>query len=252
MTAVEVHVCQAGSCRRAGSEAVLLEIEELSKGLGCVVRASGCVGACSEAPNAVVVKKRGRETLHTRIEDVEKSAAVVREATGEAPHLDDPALRQRLTAARQLRVRRQAKGESKWNLAMAGMAEQLASSTDPDVKLQLQFEHAQLSRSAGQWEQALQSLATMEEVAGAHPEVLIEKGKVLGKLGRLDELVALQQHARGQGLLRASDVLKACVAEAAKGEKQPRQIEGYAQWTLGSIGSVSEHSAVYRFTSCDS
>ena len=263
MVAAEIHVCQAGSCRREGGEAVLLEIEELAKGYDCSVEASGCVGACGQAPNAVVVKKRasdagdyyarraGTQTLHTRLDDVEKSAEVVREATGQAPSLDDPGLRQRLTAARQLRVRRQAKGETKWNLAMAGMAEQLASTVDPDDKLQLQYEHAILSRSAGAWEQALRSLVAVEEVVGAHPEVILEEGKVLGKLGRLAELAALQQRARdascGQRVLGA---LKACAREAANGE-QPREIEGYARWRLDLITPVSKHSAVYRFTSTD-
>jgi hypothetical protein len=261
--AAEIHVCQVGSCRREGAEAVLLEIEELSKGLDCSVKSSGCLGACGQAPNAVVVKKRGSEagdfyaqrggkqTLHTRLDDVEKSAAVVREATGISPVLDDPGLRQRLTAARQLRVRKQAKGETKWNLAMAGMAEQLVSTADPDDRLQLQFEHAILSRSAGAWEQALRSLIAVEEVVGAHPEVLVEKGKVLGKLGRLEEIVALQQRARGASCdKRALGVLKACEVEAAKGE-QPRQIEGYAQWRLELITPVSKHSAVYHFTCSD-
>ena len=52
----EVHVCQAGPCRRAGGEAVLLEIEELANNVGgVVVQPSGCLGNCSQAPNALVV-----------------------------------------------------------------------------------------------------------------------------------------------------------------------------------------------------
>ena len=253
MVAAEIHVCQAGSCRREGGEAVLKEIEELAKGFDCSVEASGCVGACSQAPNAVVVKTRGRETLHTRLDDVEKSAEVVREVTGQAPNLDEPGLRQRLTAARQLRVRRQAKGETKWNLAMAGMAEQIASTVDPDDRLELQYELAILSRSAGAWEQALRSLVAVEEVVGAHPEVLLEEGKVLSKLGRLEELAALQQRARDAScaqLPRVLGALKANMRDAANGE-QPREIEGYARWQLDVITPVSKHSAVYRFTSTD-
>ena len=233
MVAAEIHVCQAGSCRREGGEAVLKEIEELAKGFDCSVEASGCVGACSQAPNAVVVKKRGSETLHTRLDDVEKSAEVVREVTGQAPNLDEPGLRQRLTAARQPRVRRQAKGETKWNLAMAGMAEQIASTVDPDDRLELQYEHAILSRSAGAWEQALRSLVAVEEVVGAHPEVILEEGKVLSKLGRLEELAALQQRARDAScaqLPRVLGALKANMRDAANGE-QPREIEGYARWS---------------------
>ena len=47
----EIHVCQAGPCRRAGGEAVLLEIEELASTLGGIeVQASGCLGNCNQAP----------------------------------------------------------------------------------------------------------------------------------------------------------------------------------------------------------
>ena len=94
--------------------------------------------------------------LHTRLVNVQKSAAVLQSATGIAPTLEDPALRQRLQAARQLRVRQQARGEKKWNVAMSGLAEQLdASVPDEEDAIELRFDYAQLCRSAGLWEQAL-------------------------------------------------------------------------------------------------
>ena len=93
-----IEVCQAGTCRAAGGEAVLKEIEELADGTGCSVNPTGCVGACNQAPNAVLVQ-RGQEYLQTKIDTVEKSAALVEKACGVKPNLDDPALRQRLTAA---------------------------------------------------------------------------------------------------------------------------------------------------------
>eukprot|EP00746_Dinoflagellata_sp_MGD_P128980 gnl/MRDRNA2_/MRDRNA2_63255_c0_seq1.p1 gnl/MRDRNA2_/MRDRNA2_63255_c0~~gnl/MRDRNA2_/MRDRNA2_63255_c0_seq1.p1 ORF type:complete len:473 (+),score=86.36 gnl/MRDRNA2_/MRDRNA2_63255_c0_seq1:102-1520(+) len=110
---VEIRVCQGGSCRRAGSKAVLLEIEELAKALGdCEVRPSRCVKACRKAPNAIVV--RGHEKLKcTRIKDLQKSAAMVQQATGRAPKLDDPALVRRLAGARELRIEEQSKADSK-------------------------------------------------------------------------------------------------------------------------------------------
>ena len=136
---------------------------------------------------------------------------------------------------------------------MAGMAEQIASTVDPDDRLELQYEHAILSRSAGAWEQALRSLVAVEEVVGAHPEVILEEGKVLSKLGRLEELAALQQRARDAScaqLPRVLGALKANMRDAANGE-QPREIEGYARWQLDVITPVSKHSAVYRLTSTD-
>ena len=227
MTAAEVHVCQAGSCRRAGSEAVLLEIEELAKDLPCAVHPSGCVGACSQAPNAIVVKRGSDETLHTHIDDVEKSAAVVLQATGQAPSLDDPGLRQRLTAARRMRVRKRAREENKWNLALAGMAEQVASTADPEDKVDLQYEYAQVCRSAGQWEQALRSIEEVEKVVGVHPEVLMEKAKLLAKLGKHQELVALGQSARGACGPNAIGVLKSCEKEAAQHPEEPQARRQY-------------------------
>ena len=107
--------------RAAGGEAVLKEIEELADGTGCSVNPTGCVGACNQAPNAVLVQ-RGQEYLQTKIDTVEKSAALVEKACGVKPNLDDPALRQRLTAARRMRMRQQAREEKKWNIALKGMA----------------------------------------------------------------------------------------------------------------------------------
>ena len=46
----KIYVCQARSCRRKGSEAVLLEIEELVSAVDkkCRVKASGCLGMCNQ------------------------------------------------------------------------------------------------------------------------------------------------------------------------------------------------------------
>ena len=69
----------------------------------------------------------------------------------------DEALRSRLGAARRMRVRQTARGEGKWNVAMAGLAEQVAAA-DADDRLELQYELAQLCISAGQCERALELL----------------------------------------------------------------------------------------------
>lgn len=98
---VGIVVCQAGSCRRAGSKVVLLEIEELAKTIGkCTVRPTGCIGACRQAPNAEV-RKGQKKVLCSRLTNIQKSAAVVQKATGKSPNLDDAVLVQRLTDARQ-------------------------------------------------------------------------------------------------------------------------------------------------------
>ena len=274
----EIHVCQSGSCRRNGAEAVLLEIEELANSLPvpCTVHAVGCVGACSEAPNAIVVKKRGRrvldETLHTRLEDVKKSAVMVHKATGQKPALDDPAVQQRLTKARQLRVRQQARDDSKWNVAMAGMAEQIACITDEEEKFDMQWEHAQLCTSAGQCEQALSLLTELEATLGRHPMLLQERAKCYAKLGWVGELSTLIEEtsngsyphlasdlrARLKEANAASEANAAIAANAAANAgsasaAQPLscRIDGYAVWELAGVTPVSQHSAVYRLTSSD-
>ena len=78
-----IEVCQAGTCRAAGGER-FKEIEELADGTGCSVNPTGCVGACNQAPTAAVLVQRGQEYLQTKIDTVEKSAALVEKACIEA------------------------------------------------------------------------------------------------------------------------------------------------------------------------
>lgn len=107
--AAEILVCQAGACRRAGSEAVLLEIEELASSVGghAVVQPSGCLGNCSQAPNAVVTNGNG-EKMFARLCQLSDSAQLVAHACGgEVPNLEDEHLVGRLQRARKIRVRQQ-------------------------------------------------------------------------------------------------------------------------------------------------
>ena len=50
----------------------------------------------------------------------------------------------RLQRARRLRVRMEAREESKWNLALAGLAEDAAQACDEDDRAELVQEHAEL------------------------------------------------------------------------------------------------------------
>ena len=86
------------------------EIEELAKTIDskCNVQKSGCLGLCRQAP-AVLVVKNNREYEHVRVREVEKSAAIVEQAVGKAPRLDDPGLVERLSDVRATRVREQAR-----------------------------------------------------------------------------------------------------------------------------------------------
>ena len=254
-----IYVCQAGSCRAAGSEAVLLEMNELVLNTGCAAQPTGCLGACRQAPNALFSQPDAREVLHTRLDSVEKSAAVAGKATGRVPQLADPARQQRLAPARRLRARQQAWREKKWNAALSGMADEVAASSCEEERIILQFERAQLYHSAGQWELALEQLRAVQ-AASNHPQVLMGLGIVLGKLGRLEELDALQadtaqcfvnpESARTR--THIANFLQRCRADAARaGPDQPPRIEGYAEWTLSAVSPVSAHSALFRFASSD-
>ena len=144
----EVLVCHAGTCRRQGAEAVLTEIEELVKAegvVGCTVRQSGCLGYCSEAPNAVVreVRGGGKATVHCRIRSLEGSAKVVERATGKKIKLEDASANARLAELRAARQRQHAFAVSHWNAALNGMAEQAAQ------RPALRSEYAALLAKAG-------------------------------------------------------------------------------------------------------
>lgn len=141
---VEIHVCQAGPCRRAGGEAVLLEIEELARDAGgVVVQSSGCLGNCSNAPNALMVSDNS-ERMFARLCTLSATAEVVERASGRAPNLGDAEMVARLQRARRLRVRMEAREESKWNLALAGLAEDVENTEDDDDRAELVQEHAEL------------------------------------------------------------------------------------------------------------
>ena len=256
----EVLVCQAGSCRRAGSEAVLLEIEELGAAFGLSVRPEGCLGECDRAPNVIVVKD-GDEQLHTLLDSVERSAAVVAKATGREPNLDDPELRQRLTDARRLRTRQRAREERKWNAAMKGLAEQIATTADTEAQLELKEELAELLQCAAQWEAALRLFQQVMSAEDHNPNVIMQVGTLLGKLGKRAELDELQGVAAGlfdepedeDWLAEVTRHLTSCRVESggSPGADTPRRVEGYARWRLDGVEPVSRHSALYRFTSQD-
>lgn len=113
-TRPEVLVCTASTCRAAGAEAVLTEIEELAD---CVVKGVGCLGYCSEAPNALV-RKNGMASVHTKLRTIEKSLDVVKKATGKVPGGLDAKTKQRLEKLRAERARRHAISVYHWNAAL--------------------------------------------------------------------------------------------------------------------------------------
>jgi NAD(P)H-flavin reductase len=98
-------VCSVGSCYRADSEAVLLDLEELCSlaADGCAslmpeVRPGGCLGYCSQAPNALLVRcgdgdDDDVEYIFTRLSTRRATAELALVAAGAVapPDVDDEA-----------------------------------------------------------------------------------------------------------------------------------------------------------------
>jgi len=230
-----------------------MEIEELAAGLGrCTVQPSGCLGNCSQAPNAIIVKG-GKENICPRVRDLEKSAAVVQQATGVTPDLDNPERKQRLTDARQLRIRDEARKSGKWNTGLKGFAEQIARSS-ADQRLQLQFEQSRLLLSAGLLELALDSISEVARCVPKNIQVWAEYAQILGRLGRADEVDAIRKRfveELGVDSFRVSQAFGKCEPEdTSKTNGQPR-IENYSMWLMEGVTIVSKHSAVYHLTTKD-
>lgn len=121
-----IYVCQSGTCRSRGSDAALVEIEELAKLVGdCDVGSTGCLGYCRRGP-AVMVAHGKKRRYHVRVNTLEKSADVVRHATGRDPPVDNlpPATEARLDVIRTTKQREYFVATYQWNKALAGLSEE--------------------------------------------------------------------------------------------------------------------------------
>jgi len=179
-------------------EAVLLELEELCASSGGVVKVqpTGCLGNCSNAPNALL-STGGAESIHPRLCTIQHSADLVERACGKAPHLDDEQMVARLTKARRLRVRMQARQESKWNVALAGFQEDLDATTTSGQRVELAAEYAELLVSAGFCDKALHAISFVgdEQLSlGDIPtlQVIIQQAAIFARIGHCDRVKSLQ------------------------------------------------------------
>ena len=85
---------------------------------------SGCLGYCSQAPNATVVRRGERPKIHTLIRSLKSSAVVVAAATGRRPNLEDDVIKQKLAGLRAARARERAREVYHWNSALRGLGEE--------------------------------------------------------------------------------------------------------------------------------
>lgn len=223
----KILVCQAGTCRRNGSEAVLMEIEELANSVdvNCMVEASGCLGACNQAPTAIVVtKKKGKksswrgsgtkEEYFTHLKSLEKSAGVVKAATGKTPDISsDPNLQTKLSAVRSLRLRNQALSIYRWNEALKETQSQIDS-----------YHYGTTSRGG-------RARDTLQKLKLEFKSISLKAGyKELPGYNYMNSNTSNDSFPR---------------------EFMPKEIEHYSQWTLTNISVVSRHSAIFHFISDD-
>ena len=142
-TLPEIHVCQSGTCHSRGGEVAMVEIEELARAMrgSCVVRATGCLGYCSQGP-AALVKKQAEirdpsdpfrppvQRIHVKISSMEASARVVEDATGKKPPIELET--EKFADLRLTRTRQHARSVFHWNKALRGLAAQVVR--QPELK----------------------------------------------------------------------------------------------------------------------
>eukprot|EP00947_MAST-08B_sp_MAST-8B-sp1_P005406 g5406.t1 len=174
-------------------------------GGGVVVQPSGCLGNCSQAPNVLLVTGGRSEKLFPKRSDASGSAEVVQRATGRSPNLDDAAMVARLQRARRLRVRTEAREQSKWNLALAGLREDLEQAQSSEERAELAQEYAELLAAAGFGERALEVLSAVASLdrdrLRLHDiptlRVLLDLARILAHMGRAADIYQLR-HRVGQ------------------------------------------------------
>eukprot|EP00956_Cyclotella_meneghiniana_P045749 scaffold382649_cov119-Cyclotella_meneghiniana.AAC.1 len=120
----KIYVCQSGTCRSKGSDATLIEIEELAKLVNarCKVERTGCLGYCRQGPAVEIVKNR-RHQYHVKVNTFRKSAAVIVHATGEEPPTENlpPETEARLAGIRAEKQWEYFVSTYQWNKAISGL-----------------------------------------------------------------------------------------------------------------------------------
>jgi hypothetical protein len=140
----QIFVCQSGTCRSKGSDAALVEIEELANLVGnCTVKSTGCIGYCNQGP-AVEAWSRNLwgskvRKVFTKVNSINKSADIIKFCTGIDPPLENlpPEIEVRLSVIHLSKQREYFASTYQWNKALAcGLTEGAIN----DTKLRVDFE----------------------------------------------------------------------------------------------------------------
>lgn len=209
-----IYVCQSGTCRSKGSDAALVEIEELaslfektaSTNATVEVEATGCLGYCRRGP-AVAIEttskvSRSRTRVHVGVNTLEKSAAVLEEATsGWKASLRDlpPETEKKLSVIRETKEREYLIQNYQWNKALGSLLRSAQNAGSDRNRL---------------WEE----LKSVLESAG-YPDV--------------SDRELLEMNYGNTNL-------------SAQFRTIPDHIDGYVRWNLTSVEIVSQHSAIFR------
>ena len=234
-----IYVCQARTCRARGSDATLIEIEELASQLmgleerstveksRCIVKKTGCLGYCSRGPAVAVVDKKktadtggdGVETnIHTKVKGLERSAAVVESATQQI--LPRP-------------LQSNLPDEVTVNLARIQAAE-----------------HREHLVSTYQWNKALQNcVESVIEMARNDKDYCSGGAEIIDLKKMMKKLMASAGYPN-----RSVDCLienQVSGGGAFFGGLISSAPEGYVQWDLKTVEVVTSHSAVFTFSTAD-
>lgn len=275
-------VCQAGSCRQAGSAAVLVEIEELAKSVGgCRVEASGCLGLCDKAPGVAVLSDKDCE-YYPSIITPELSAVIVEKATGKRPDLNDPELRVGLSCSRIAKGKvTEAHREYKWNLAISALKSIVPLAKDEKAKEEACLCLVECLDKAGRFEDALEvfnvSIVASEITKPMkNLQLMLVGSNLMAKAGNQESATELvtgfKKHSiqiledrknRATSLRRPrmNSFSRKIQIELSFAEKQLRMVKSiefiapenrpisnYYPWFLSRIEAASEASAIYSFT----
>ena len=234
-----------------------------------MVQSSGCLGNCSNAPNALLVDGHS-ERIFAKLCSLSASAEVVERASGRAPNLEDAEMVARLQRARRVRIRTEAREESKWNLALAGLAEDVAHAEDEESRMKLVHEQAELLASAGFAGKAAEVLSTVVSFGDLSLQdipklrLLLENVRILARMGRVLDIGDLSSRMdRLQPRNPRETDIKSQVSEiicqtiigipeeiavlerddpAGTTASRPLRVQDYARWRVHAITSVSKHS----------
>jgi len=207
-----IYICQSSTCRRKGSDATLVEIEELANLLNdenCNVQQTGCLGYCRSGPAVRTISKqrnskKSKVKIHTRVNTIEKSSSVLQHATGITRLPYDlqnlpVGMGPRLSSIRETKLREYFIKTYQWNKALGNLLMAVQKQQNNYTKQSLMMKE-------------MKTILCKAGYPNVSPKDLILNPRL---------------------------------------SQTSNRIENYVSWTLQSIQIVSVHSAIFEFDCSD-